>query len=376
MEIKKVAILTFHYAHNYGAVLQALALKKYLEYMNLDVEIINYRNKKVDDVYKGKLGWRPRRKWLNPRYWTEILKQFKFIRYASFDWERRQKSFEEFISDVVIRRSKVVSFDELSDLKVDAFIVGSDQVWNKGITGGLDKGYLLDFKTPARKVSYAASMGSWDFSHKEVMYLKRCLEDFDAVSVREQQIAWKLNEYSKKDIYTMIDPTLLLDAEAYADWETTEFLEKEKYVCAYFVTESRELMACAQKVADVMGIKLIELHCYKRPEFEDHYQIAHIGPAQFLWYIKHAEFVVSNSFHGTAFSILYEKPFYAVYINGKNQRIQNLLAALELTHRHIETTDNIDIMDVVDYENVKILLEKQRKEAEKFLNVALGQSHR
>jgi hypothetical protein len=372
MSIKRVSMLTFHYAHNWGAVLQALALKKRLELFGVQVEIVNYRNKKVENIYKGKLRWKPRREWLLPQHWSDMIKQVGFVRYAQVDWTRQQKNFREFIAKVVQGKGEVVPLNELKHYDTDMFIVGSDQVWDKHITGGLDRGYFLDFDTYAKKVSYAASMTSWTLTARDTKFLSNCLNDFDAISVREKAIADKLSEFTNKQIFTVLDPTLLLDANAYTEWEEPASFEIEKYVFAYFVTESKPVMQCAQKIASELNLKLIELHYYKRPELDNHHQITDISPAQFLWYIKTAEFVVTNSFHGTVFSILYERLFYTVYKAGKNQRAENLLACLDLSSRHIESSVNVDICEMIDFENVRRLLDEQRLDSLKFLKTALG----
>jgi exopolysaccharide biosynthesis predicted pyruvyltransferase EpsI len=130
-------------------------------------------------------------------------------------------------------------------------------------------------------------------------------------------------------------------------------------------------MRCAQTISKKLGNKLIELHYHRQPNMAGHNQVAHIGPSEFLWYMKHAKFVITNSFHGTIFSILNKKPFYSIYKSGQNTRIETILTHLEIADRHIENEEQININNEINYNTVMEKLELLRTSSVNFLTEAL-----
>lgn len=367
----KVSILTFHNAHNYGAVLQAYALKTKIESMGHDVVIENYCNNKIEKRYDAKLKIEiSKRDVINPIRWLSILKKKNQIEFAQAAWKKQCYNFNEFIDKYLLEGNKTKkTIEDLEKTNTDIFICGSDQVWTSWITGGLDDVYLLNFKTNAKRVSYAASIGSEVISNEEKKKLKETLEKFDKIAVRELQIKNKLSEFINNEIYVALDPTLLIDANDYKLIESKKKLQEEKYVFAYFVNESDELMEVAQKVAKDLGFKLIELHYYLRKDLKDHNQIADIGPSEFLYYIKNSEFVLTNSFHGTVFSILYKKKFYSVY--NSDVRKDGLLKTLQISERHIKCKKEIDLSKKINYEVVYEKLKKYRQGSLDYLSEIL-----
>jgi hypothetical protein len=368
----EIVMLTFHYAHNYGAVLQAYALKRSLEAMGRRVFLANYQNRAVAGNYRRKLRVNLFRKhWLNPANWLELLDSIRVNRCAREDWELQWRNFKDFIGRA-FGEQRILSFDELSRIDCDAFIVGSDQVWEKNITGGFDRAYFLDFQTAAKKISYAASMGRWNWSKDEQKKAKVCLSDFHALSVREKPLERELEKLLGRDVETVLDPSLLVDISEYDALESKEPQEDEDFVFAYFIAENEALMRCAKAAANSLGCKLIELHYYKQPSLKGHNQVAYIGPAEFLWYMKRAQFVLTNSFHGTAFSILNNKPFYSVCKRGHNQRIEQLLGSLQISERRIEGPEDCDVRKPIDYDAVMKELETLREGSLRYLSGALG----
>ncbi len=367
----KVGILTFHNAHNYGAVLQAYALKKKISELGHNVEIVNYRNENIDKRYEKKLrAGISLKDFKHPRQLINKISYKKNIPYMQPAWEKQCEKFTSFINMQLLNSKSHITIDDLKKSNYDVLIVGSDQVWSSWITDGLDPVYLLDFKFNGRKISYAASLmgGSIDDSEKD--YFIKCLQDFDYISVREDSLRKSVIETCKCDAVTVLDPTLLINSESYEEIESKELLFNERFIFAYFVSENVELMRCAEKLAKESGFKLLELHYYMQKKYDDHNQIADIGPAEFLWYIKNSEYVITNSFHGTVFSILYKKNFYSVY--EKNARINNLLEALKLEDRHAVNSNEIDFNRVINFENVDRYLNNFRESSIGFLKKSLS----
>ncbi len=362
----KIGILTFHNAHNYGAVLQAYALRTKLRAMGHKVKIINYRNPQIEAAYKETLAM-PTDKYSlrHPRAWKTIWQARKQVQFAQPAWERQCRKFKVFIENVLLENDmEQHDRKDLEHLDMDVFICGSDQIWTSWLTGGLDEVYFLDFKTSAKKASYGASKFSTDFTEEERKYFQKTLNDFVAVSVREQSLADVLQNMLQCDVSTVLDPTLLLEAKDYQDLECNVELP-EKYILAYFVTEDENLMKCAQHAAEKSELPLLEIHYYERRNLKGHYQTADLGPQEFLTYLKQAHLIFTNSFHGLVFSIIYHKDFYGVY--EKDARKDNLMKQLQLEDRHIQEWRDIDIEKRIQYEQADELLNKLRLESEDFL---------
>lgn len=367
----KVGILTFHNAHNYGAVLQAFALKKKIAELGHDTEIINYQNKELKQKYAYKLSIHYNvRDFLSVQRIKKKAREKKMLPCIQDTWERQWNRFERFIDDVLLNHKKIeYRLKELEGEDWDCLVVGSDQVWTGWITGGLDPVYLLDFSTKAKKISYAASLFKGEFRKAEERTFKRCLSKFNHISVRETKLEESIKRQLGLKAVTVLDPTLLLNREDYLPLVSETALMQEKYVFAYFVSESTALLNSARKAAQYLGLELIELHYYKH-DLENENYIADAGPNEFLWYIQNAEYVITDSFHGTIFSIIFQKNFYSIY--DKDARKDSLLEALDLKNRHKRIIDRGDMENNVDYSNVEKKLIHYRKSSIEFLEKAIG----
>ena len=229
----RIGILTFHNAHNYGAVLQAYALKTLIKNMGYDVKIINYRNEALKKVYSPKLNINiTKRDLIFPTRWKSLIKQKMQNKFAQDEWSRQYLAFSKFINNVLLDGDTLeVTKADLERETFDYLICGSDQIWNTWITNGLDPVYFLDFKTNAKKISYAASMPCElvNRDEREIKYLKDNISKFDYVSVREEELAKKLSEICKQSIEVTLDPSLLLDSKDYKKIELKTAFNK-KYI--------------------------------------------------------------------------------------------------------------------------------------------------
>lgn len=309
MEKKKVGILTFHDADNLGAVLQAYALSTVLEKeCGVTAEIINYKCPKITST----------------KYADKSAGIKGFIKYflKSVYYMIKRQGFERF------RKKRLKLSDECSRKNIeevakgyDLFISGSDQVWNPECTDN-DKTYLLDFvKNSGQKYSYAASLGNREFSQADIEWING-IKDFKAISVREQSAAKHLESVGVTGIRVNSDPVVLLAKE---EWHKimSNRLISQKYVLVYTVLPDVNVMNAARDYAQKHGCKLI---CNKKSiEF-----ILHNSPSDFLSWIYNAECVFTNSFHGTAFSVIFGKKLFAdieMAEGGINNRINDFLVA-------------------------------------------------
>lgn len=370
----KIGILTFHNAHNYGAVLQAYALKEKIRQLGHQAEIINYCNPLIEKQYSKKLkstiSWRDLR---HPRLLFRKIKVTSELGYRQKAWEEKCIAFETFMRQYLLEEEKnKIESQDLDKLDYDSLIVGSDQIWESKLTGGLDLVYLLGFPYSGGKIAYAASRAGKNIPEEEQAVMAEYLNQFDFLSVREEPLRKVLEELLHKDILTTLDPTLLLKGQDYVPIMTQKALVPETYLFVYFVAEDEALMKLAEDIAKQQQLTLIELHYFLQRKYKNHHQLANIGPEEFLWYIQNAKLVLTNSFHGTVFSLLFHKEFYCVC--KKNMRIASLLHMLGLEHRQIYEISEITENQNINYERVDVLLEEQRRQSLLFLKKAIEES--
>lgn len=376
---KKVGILTFHYAHNYGAVLQAYALKTKLTRMGYDAEVLNYQNKYIARLYRKGTHIDYWKRDILPNRWGRLAKLAREQRYGKKEWLRQWQAFEQFIHTKLMDDLSPLSLAQVAECDCDTYILGSDQIWARELTHGLDPVYFGQFAPQKRKISYAASVPNGDIPEGEKPLFKEYLSKLSHVSVREESLAEELRGLLHTEVSTVVDPTLLLEREDYEDLLYGQPLETEAYLFAYYVVENPILTKLARIAAKQMGCKLVELHYQRTKERDaeleqtgeqlDVEYVYDAGPQEFLTYIRDAQMVMTNSFHGTVFSILFGKKFYSVY--EKNGRIENLLDFLELGERHITAEEDFHPEQEIDYANSGKLLQEYRRKSEEFLEKAL-----
>lgn len=329
----KAGVITFHSAHNFGASLQAWALQKVLKNYKIEASVINYHPSIIDDLYnplKGKYGFERR------------VAQFNLRRQNPKSLER-YKNYSRFIKKNFNLLGDFSTYEELkaANLKLDAYIVGSDQVWNSEHIGGFDPAYFLDFVEPGPlKISYAASIGR-DFLlpvyHEEI---KNSLKSFTSISVREKSAKKPVKALTKKEVDVVLDPTLLLPREEYNEIKTIPNI-KDKYIFVYMMEHNPDVVAFANKVSTATGLPIVQ----RRPNKIFKNEIASCytsDPGDFLGLIENAEYVITNSFHGTVFSIIYETPFVSMLHSNTGSRTVDLLKSLNLESHLLNKPGDFD----------------------------------
>lgn len=359
----KVGIFTFHCAHNYGAVLQAYALQQYLSRKGFEVCIVDYRPEYLVRPYKvlDICG-----------YFSDGLIEFlKTLISKLFLLPKtihRRKGFERFI-----RNRLNIEYLDLSSSNndFDVFVFGSDQIWNPKLCKGLDPVYFGDFYAARGKllISYAASMGGISLKEDDEIYLKGALEKFVYISVRERSLQQYLVSLTQKNVSTVMDPTFLLDSLLWNEIAVKPVIDNP-YVLLYQVLPNKEAMRIARQIANQIGGTVIELKAYLSLTHQTPYQCA--SPEEFLGLFKYASCVVTTSFHGTAFSLIFNRNFYVVRLTqGMNTRSESLLQDLNLLNRMVESADNLAFSQI-DYSIVNPMMQVLIKQSESFLWTALG----
>lgn len=354
MVFMKIGILTFHRAYNYGAVLQAYALQKKLKDIGAESEIIDYMS--MEKRSKTQLFRAEKKLGLKGNL-------VKFIKdcYRS----GKNKNFNKFMTEEMsLSPEKYESIDQLSELdrqgKYDMYIVGSDQVWNPK-NNLRDPAFLLSFVSDNnKKCSYAASIGSAEFDQNLHTLYASELEKFRILTVREESAIREYDFLKDNNAKTVIDPTLLLMKKDYEIIANPRILTK-RYAFLYTIAEERNLRKLAKKYCQKHGLILVDSK--KSAIF-----FQKSSPRDFLSFIQHADCVFTNSFHGTAFSIIIEKQFVTEVQtkSGLNNRSNDLMKKLGLQDRDIDSTEFAP-EELIDYEKIDHRLEKLRNDSEDIL---------
>lgn len=356
--MEKVGIIT-KMSKNYGAVLQAYALKTLIEKSGKKVEIINYNGKTGNQSYStfskiDSLG--------SLRYNAKRLFHAKGITDSSF-------KFNEFRSKYFNLTKPYNGYEELKKdpPKDDVYIVGSDQVWNPQIL--FSPIYFLAFgDKDIVRASYAASFGNASFPKNLMDELRYNLSNLDYISVREDSGLNILTQAGYKG-QTVLDPTLMLDTN---DWlrisEKPEFNISKPYILTYFLNYNENVRKYCNELKRRTGLTIINI-CSNvwNPGIGD-YDLWNIGPGEFIWLIEHAEYVVTSSFHGTAFSIIYDKKFLSINIHPDDSRLKNILSKFNICHRVVDTYSEAAIdMIIHTSETCRTTLEQSKEASREFV---------
>ena len=345
----KIKTITCHEVYNSGASLQAYALMKYLQNNGHEVEIIDYKPDYLSNHYKLSAV-------TNPKYENNLI--LKYI-YLALKLPERilalkvKKKYDEFRNKYLnITRKRYESNEDLKNniSEADVYICGSDQIWNSKFRNGKDPAFYLDF-VPKNKVksSYAASFATEEIDNELKEITKERIERIDFIGVREVSALNILENLGINHGIQVMDPVFLLSKEEWINM-TYEIDTQEKYIFVYDFDGNELIKEVSLKLAKEKKLKIYTVF---KSDYSDKV-IKNMGPIDFISYIKNAEFVISNSFHGTAFSIIFEKQFAVV--NRKesiNTRMRDLLSVLKIENRLISEKYNFNnLIKDVNYKEV------------------------
>ena len=369
--MNKAGIITFHCADNFGAILQVYALQKIIQDLNIDAEIIDFRPEVLVEPYEHFINLR---KYANKYGYRRALRSLLAQIYYFGLIKKRIESYNIFRNNYLkLSRNKYYSQEDLLNNPpiYDFYITGSDQVWNPSFKKDIGNSYLLDFVTgDSVKISYAASIAE-EINDNFIEDYKKYINQFDYISIREKSSLKIINSITNKNIEVTLDPTLLLSKE---QWNTISELPNidEKYILVYDLQYNIELIKIANKLSEETGYKII---CFSKTKYfkntiESFY---YKGPSQFLGYCKKAELILTNSFHGTVFSVIYGKPFYTIPHTTRGSRMIDLLETLNLEDRLVYKANDLEEINYyIDYEKVNNILEIKKQESIDFLTTALN----
>lgn len=367
--MKKIGIITFHRALNYGAVLQAFALQEYLSKYNT-VKILDYRCVSIEDAYN------PKSLSIKQRV-VKFLASVIFFKFH-FDIKVRDRKYKDF-SDRFLYLTDSLTGEELPKLNqsFDYFVAGSDQIWNPEYTN-FDKNYFLAFTDNDKKISYAASFGKADFDSDILDFFKENLLGFRFLSLREKTGKQLVQEITNRyDLHVVCDPVFLLSKR---NWVESLSLseksqsKKEEFIFIYCVQEPELSLNFARSLAKKENLKIIYVNqVASRKRLRGIKTINNIGPIDFLNMLLNAKYVVTTSFHGLAFSLIFNKPVFFELSNrknNKNTRIENLAEDMGINGRQIKDSEYLkENESFINWEVVNNKIEEYRRNSKSFLKM-------
>lgn len=369
----KAGIVTFNSAHNYGAVLQVYALQEYLKSKQLEVEVINYRLKEIDRVYK--VYRYKRTKSLLKNKIILIKKIIKVNLNEHWKLEKRD-NFENFINNVLNTTKPYKTLKEIQRdfLDHDILIAGSDQIWNPELTKGFKPAYFLEFgKKDARKISYAASIGIDELPEEYSELYKRYIDNFDFISVRETPMIEMFGKLTDKKIEKVLDPTLLHTKKLYNKLKKDTKYKGQDYIYVHYIGKDNRVYEVADKLSIELGLPIVHNRDNDIKFDNELGNRYNESPEQFLSVIENAKYIVSNSFHATVFAIMFNKNFVTIPHQTRPGRMKELLEICGLENHLI---DDVRLMPElkslkINYKEVEKRLDKERKHSYEFLDKAL-----
>ncbi|WP_130870447.1 polysaccharide pyruvyl transferase family protein [Intestinimonas massiliensis (ex Afouda et al. 2020)] len=366
----RAGLITFHFAHHYGAQLQALATMKAIQGLGHDCEIIDYRlphTTRTNQLFKKSASVR-----------AMASDAHTALHYAAF--QRRFNRFEAFVAEeMALSPRRYTSEDQLRDHppEYDVYVAGSDQIWNPYIFANkqFDPAFLLDFVTEGRRIAYAPSLGVPRLPEDKAAELKRYLEPYSALSVREKRGQVVLKEAAGRDARVVLDPTLLLNGD---DWGRLANPDRRQgpYILCYFVSDPGEAAPYALALSEKTGWPIVQLAGARRKIDGASELVFDAGPREFLALFRDAAAVVTNSFHGAAFSLQFKKNFFTSMSPKERaeptfSRIYSLLSRLGCADRIIGLDTTAPLEAEMDYDQVYERLEEARADSLAYLKGAL-----
>lgn len=375
--MKRVGIVTIHSTYNIGSVLQAQATQKVIQNLGYDAEIIDYRPAsydKYDLIYCRRAS-------------GGSIKGFVFYFLLNMRYFQRQKRINSFIDyqrrNLRLSSSRYKSCNEMKEIanKYDIFVSGSDQIWSKNVPEiaseeDIIMGYFLNF-TNNKKISYASCVASMQES--DLWEYKKYLKEYSALSTREQIGVEKLQKVTGKKVKLVLDPTLLIDSNEWMKYASAKICIDEPYVLLYSLkshTAEKNWSKALNKFSKVHNLKIVVIAPYFEYKLKNSIDMRLVGPSEFISLYSKASVICTDTFHGTAFAVNFNKPFFSLGNKYWKDDIRktSLLKLLNLENRLID--DESDILKYDDYscnyDNANHILEMQRSNSITYLKKALS----
>lgn len=358
----KIGILTYHRALNYGAVLQCYALYKTLEGQGHDVEVVDYRPSAIEK-YRMLFRWKD---FVNTSGLVGKLRYSFSSITLILSKHRTSRKFDTFLSNN-IRLSRVVKSPIDVPHYYECIVFGSDQIWNPENNEGIDDVYLGNFKiNECNYITYAVSAGRESLLKKQYYNdYKKAFANYSSISVREETLRKCIEEDFGISTHVVCDPSLFLSKDICSELAIKP--RDEHYVLIFDLIADENIGVMANRIAKERGCKVIEIKAVTNPCHRYPFDLrADLSPAEFLGYIMYADFVVTNSFHATSFSLIMHKDFYTTLRPNNNDRAKTLLKKVGLSDRIVDSKCELGYSEI-DYSVVERQLNEYKESSLNYL---------
>ncbi len=356
----KIALITIHVGNNFGSILQSIASVHVLKKLGHNVVIVDYRPDRVTFRYyvKGALASPVKLIWRI--LFLPIYLKNRFI-------------YKSFLTRFCEMSTPIYSNDDFKKKcpQADVYMTGSDQVWNSKHNQGFDERYFFS-GIKGKKISYSSSIGQIDLQKKELEMFKKALKDYSYISVRENTAVDIIEKMDLKATQ-LVDPTFMLTEEEWRQYMSPR-IEKFPYILLYLpynIKDKDIILKSARKIASLKKLKIVTFSWTIISDISADRTIKFANPGDFLSLVYFADCIITNSFHGTAFSINLNKEFWVYQPTAFSTRITNILDLTSLSSRLL--TDVVDLHDIkpIDYIRVNQILNDERTKSNAFLKKAL-----
>ena len=350
----KVGIVTFNQAINFGAHLQAYALQEYISSLGEEAYQVIIRNNH-QDIFMP----------IN-NFHSVLANLRRAVFYSRF--KRKLNLFRDFEKKYINYTDWIIDTQNASDYEdsFDCWVTGSDQVWH--CAAGMNEIFFLEFVRTKKRIAYAASMGEPVVKKDEYERFCDALRKFNYISVREDSIKSLISQASNLNVSCVLDPVFLLGRE---HWQ--QFIKpiKNKYIFVYATQVSEELLNQINDLKDKTGYDVYTVH--KLPRIKARILEYKSGPIEFLSYIANAQYIITSSFHCTAFSIIFEKNFVTISHSNTGARTNDLLTKFGIENDVAKSgVYNYFENYGYDYSKIREAMEHYVKKSKEFLNKALS----
>lgn len=364
--MKRIGTVSYNiYANftNYGSALQTWALHQAIKEVGSIPVLVDY----CPDILADKDP-------LNPfgNMWDKDKESKLMVELTMPAIRSNFEKFDRFYHEKFMRTSQKYTssnFVQITKEGLDGFVCGSDTIFCPD-EFGFDDGYFANYSVmKGNSVSYAASFGDPHFSEKTYGILNERIKNFKALGIREDQMIQYLKEHTSAPVQRTIDPTLLLEAEDYEEIVGTK-PEYEKYLLLYSRRYSPQMEVYADKLASQNGWKIVDISLRATNADRGHIMRYDAGVEEFLSLVKHAEYIITNSFHGMIMSVQYRRPFVIFSREQCNTKILELLELLGLSDRML--ISGAEQFGSIDYDAVHERIAEARAKAQEFLKMELS----
>lgn len=368
----KIGLLTLPIETGYGSIMQAFALKTALSLRGHDVILLRRLRKKKKYNLK-RIFRRSVKKYLLGRRDTIVLIDKKEAEEYLYVTQNTQRFVDKHLEPYSPAYYSSDEMAHISSLKLDAIVVGSDQVWRPGCMDSVEDYFLCPIEhLTIKKYAYAASFGidEWIYSGKETETCKKAVRNFEKVSVREDSGVKLCRDYLEKNAEFVLDPTLLFEKSFYASYIGEKHdIAKEHKVCAFILDRTDEKLSVLKRLSNMVGKK----YFFAANNTEDRQAPLQerIAPSVESWLdsFNSSDVIFTDSFHGCAFSIIFRKDFYVFINQGRGVgRFKSLLGMFGLEHRVVDANTDLSLVKPIDWKIVEKKLQEMQDVSNRFLD--------